>query len=106
MVPPADGGNSMTRMIAIALTATAVALTSNAAFAANKKLNASREQVEAACDANGGFAWGTGASGGRYGCMTDNAWVECDEEGSCEGGKARTVIRTMPLAPSSGLIAR
>ena len=90
----------MTRMIAIALMTASVALTSNTAFAANKKLNASRSQIEAACDANGGFAWGTGASGGRYGCMTDNAWVECDEQGSCEGGKARTAVGSQLRAPS------
>jgi hypothetical protein len=93
-------GSAMTRMIAIALTTAAVALASNTAFAANEKLNASRQQVEAACDANGGFAWGTGASGGRYGCMTDNAWIECDEVGNCEGGKARTATGSTLRAPS------
>lgn len=79
----------MIRTLSTALLSIGLALTSAAASAAeNQQLNASRSQVEAACDANGGFAWGTGATGGRYGCMTDEAWVECDAEGNCEGGRA------------------
>ncbi|MFM9842713.1 MAG: hypothetical protein ACKVOI_07065 [Dongiaceae bacterium] len=56
--------------------------------AEKQKLSATREQVSAACQANDGVEWGTGASSGRYGCMTDNAWVECDANGTCEGGRA------------------
>jgi hypothetical protein len=79
----------MLRFISTALLSTALALASAAVSSAEKQeLNASRSEVEAACDANGGFAWGTGASGGRYGCITDNAWVECDAAGDCEGGHA------------------
>ena len=67
----------------------AVSLTVDASRAAGKqKLNATRDQVSAACQANDGVEWGTGASSGRYGCMTDNAWVECDANGKCEGGHA------------------
>jgi hypothetical protein len=67
----------------------AISLTVDASSAAEKqKLNATREQVSAACEANDGVEWGTGASSGRYGCMTDNAWVECDANGKCEGGHA------------------
>ena len=67
----------------------AIALTIDGSRAADKKkLNATREQVSAACQANDGVEWGTGASSGRYGCITDNAWVECDANGSCEGGQA------------------
>ena len=66
-----------------------VSLTVDASSAAGKqKLNATREQVSAACQANDGVEWGTGANSGRYGCMTDNAWVECDANGKCEGGHA------------------
>jgi len=66
-----------------------ISLTVDASSAAEKqKLNATREQVSAACEANDGVEWGTGASSGRYGCMTDNAWVECDANGKCEGGHA------------------
>lgn len=95
----------MIRTITTALLSVALALTSAAASATqNQKLNASRSQVEAACDANGGFAWGTGAAGGRYGCMTDEAWVECDAGGNCEGGRA---ARKTPLgrvgAPAEAL---
>src|SRR5262245_4842017 len=64
------------------------AATSECAAAESKKLNASREQVAAACDSSGGFQWGTGSDSGRYGCMTENAWVECDANGKCEGGQA------------------
>lgn len=85
----------MIRTIATVLLSTALVLTSVAGSAAkNQQLDASRSQVEAACDANGGFAWGTGASSGRYGCMTDEAWVECDADGNCEGGRA---ARKTPL---------
>ncbi len=77
-------------LFAGALCATAfISLTIDASTAAEKqKLNATREQVSAACQANDGVEWGTGASSGRYGCMTDNAWVECDANGNCEGGHA------------------
>jgi hypothetical protein len=67
----------------------AVSLTAGDSIAADKqKVKATRDQVAAACDANGGFQWDTGADGGRYGCMTENAWVECDANGNCEGGQA------------------
>jgi len=67
----------------------AVSLTGDPSAAADKqKVKATREQVASACDANGGFQWGTDADGGRYGCMTENAWVECDANGNCEGGQA------------------
>lgn len=67
----------------------AIALTGDPSSAAEKqKLNATRDQVSVACQANNGVEWGTGSSSGRYGCMTDNAWVECDSNGKCEGGRA------------------
>ena len=83
-------GSRAKTLIAGALCAAAViALTMDASFAAGKqKLNATREQVSAACHANDGVEWGTGASSGRYGCITDNAWIECDANGKCEGGRA------------------
>jgi hypothetical protein len=78
-------------LIAAALFAIAIASLGGSALATEKqKVKATREQVAAACDANGGFQWGTGADSGRYGCMTDNAWVECDSNGNCEGGHAST----------------
>lgn len=86
----------MIRIITTAMLSTALALASAAASAEeNQQVSASRSQVEAACDANGGFAWGTGAAGGRYGCITDNAWIECDGQGDCEGGRAarKTPVR-------------
>jgi hypothetical protein len=70
-------------------TAAVIAMTMDASFAAGKqKLNATREQVSAACQGNDGVEWGTGASSGRYGCITESAWVECDANGNCEGGRA------------------
>ena len=70
-----------------------------------QKLNATRDQVAAACDANGGFQWGTGSDSGRYGCMTENAWVECDANGNCEGGQAsNTANRRAALAGNNKLL--
>ena len=70
----------------------------NAAVAAGKtvKLSATRQQVSAACQANGGVEYGTGASSGNYGCVTDNAWVDCNDKGKCEGGRAKTVVNGRP----------
>ena len=90
--------NSRTKTLFVAaLCATAVAsLMANASLAADKqKVKATRDQVAAACHANGGFQWGTGADGGRYGCMTENAWVECDANGNCEGGQASSNRRSV-----------
>ena len=83
-----------------------VSMTGDPATAADKqKLNATRDQVAAACDANGGFQWGTGSDSGRYGCMTDNAWVECDANGNCEGGQASsTADRRTALAGNNKLL--
>jgi len=82
---------AMTFFAGALCTMAVVALTVDTCRAAEKqKLNATREQVSAACQANDGVEWGTGASSGRYGCMTDNAWVECDANGNCEGGHAST----------------
>jgi hypothetical protein len=93
----------MAHFITTVLLSTTLVLTPVAASAAkNQQLNASRSQVEAACDANGGFAWGTGASSGRYGCMTDGAWVECDEQGDCEGGQAIRKPSAAPLGAPAG----
>lgn len=84
-----SGFRAMTLFAGALCAMAAVSLTVDASSAAGKqKLNATREQVSAACQANDGVEWGTGASSGRYGCMTDNAWVECDANGKCEGGHA------------------
>jgi len=68
--------------------AATIAFASDSAAAESKKLSVSRDQVAAACELSGGFQWGTGSDSGRYGCMTENAWVECDADGQCEGGQA------------------
>jgi len=84
----------------------AVSLTGDPSAAAEKqKVKATRDRVAAACDANGGFQWGTGADSGRYGCMTENAWVECDASGNCEGGQASsTANRRSALAGNNRLL--
>lgn len=94
----------MIRTMTIVVLSAALALAAAAAPAAQKQqLDASRSEVAAACDANDGFAWGTGAADGRYGCMTDDAWVECDAQGNCEGGRAARkapVGRVNPPGPA------
>jgi hypothetical protein len=82
----------------------AIAAADVATAADKQKLNATREQVGAACDANGGFQWGTGASSGRYGCMTENAWVECDADGNCEGGQASATPGRRTSLAGNGLL--
>jgi hypothetical protein len=90
-------------LFVIALCATAVV--SGTSLAADKqKVKATRDQVAAACDANGGFQWGTGADSGRYGCMTENAWVECDANGNCEGGQASAAANRHSVARTNKLL--
>lgn len=89
-----------------------------------KKVQASKAQVSQACQAAGGFEWGTedpppdsrpedeGGSG-RYGCITDNSWIECDANGDCEGGQAEArnpsrpgFGRAVTVAPGTPAAAR
>jgi hypothetical protein len=81
-------------------------LMATVSLAADKqKVKATRDQVAAACDSNGGFQWGTGADSGRYGCMTENAWVECDASGNCESGQASAAAnRRSSFAGSNKLL--
>jgi hypothetical protein len=85
-VPIVLEGETMLRTIIITTFAAATlsaTLVPNAV--AGTKGNASRETIERNCDAMGGQAWGTGASSGSYGCITDTAAVYCTEGGECEG---------------------
>jgi hypothetical protein len=75
----------MKRIIITTLVGTGLALTSGIASAERKELNATRSQVAAACTSSGGTGYGTGASSGGYGCYTDKAWIDCDEDGKCVG---------------------
>lgn len=53
-----------------------------------KKLNASRAQVASACaNAAGGFAYGTEATSGSYGCAANGGWIDCKSDGKCTGGR-------------------
>ncbi|MGD9913668.1 MAG: hypothetical protein AB7S80_06265 [Rhizobiaceae bacterium] len=78
-------------IIAVATTASLASVTVQA-----NAMTASREQVEAACRAQGGTSWGTGASSGQYGCVSDGGWIVCNPNGTCEGGRAKAIIRNMP----------
>ncbi|HVR65718.1 MAG TPA: hypothetical protein VMT98_03720, partial [Verrucomicrobiae bacterium] len=61
-----SGFRAMTLFAGALCAMAAVSLTVDASHAAGKqKLNATREQVSAACQANDGVEWGTGASSGR-----------------------------------------
>ena len=77
-------------MSAFAIAAIGMSAFAGAADAAgktkSKQLSASRAQVQRACDANGGAAYGTN-SNGRYGCLTDSGYIDCDSGGSCEGSR-------------------
>jgi hypothetical protein len=48
-----------------------------------KEGKATRDQVEEACTAAGGIAWGTLGSSGQYGCITDNGVIICSQSGDC-----------------------
>jgi len=48
-------------------------------------IHATRAQVRSACESSGGTGYGTEASSGGYGCVTDNASIDCDAEGDCTG---------------------
>lgn len=73
-------------MLRVTLAALAImaALAGTAEAKPGNKIEASRSQVDAACAANGGTAWGTLASGGSYGCITDTKGVYCEEDGKCD----------------------
>lgn len=92
---------------ALAMLAMAATLAGTAEAKAGKKLEATRSQVDAACTANGGAAWGTLASSGSYGCITDSKGVYCEEDGQCEDisparlGSASRLNFTGPLAKSA-----
>lgn len=60
-------------------------LSQNVLATVKTDIKASRQQVRDACEAAGGTGYGTEAGSGDYGCVTDNAWIACDEGGSCEG---------------------
>ena len=81
--------NSLIIAVAAATTLGSVTFEANA-------MTASREQVEASCRAQGGTSWGTGASGGQYGCVSEGGWIVCNPSGQCEGGRAKAIIRNLP----------
>jgi len=82
-------GSKRSMAIAALLTTFAMAAVTAAPAEAKKVGSKSRKQVEKACTAAGGIVWGTGKKGSRYGCITDNAWIECSKKGSCTGGTAK-----------------
>ena len=55
------------------------------ALAEKVEVQKTREEVAAACEAAAGVGFGYLASSGSYGCVTDNAWIDCDDDGNCEG---------------------
>jgi len=60
-----------------------------------KSLTATRGQVAQACQANNGAEYGTEASSGHYGCVTEGGgYIDCDESAQCEGGR--------PTRPQTG----
>jgi len=65
-----------------------VVLYSYLAFALPKepdiRRNITRDELDRACDASGGIAWGTLADKGDYGCLTDNHLVICSGDGDCD----------------------
>ncbi|MDJ0948761.1 MAG: hypothetical protein QNJ94_07560 [Alphaproteobacteria bacterium] len=74
---------------AVAVVLVAAALPAIAAGKSKTKhLYASRDQVRAACEAQGGSGWGYNANSGRYGCISNDGWIECDSDGDCAGGRA------------------
>jgi hypothetical protein len=92
------------RIATVAFTMMAVAglFSANLTFAETKQTKQTREEIAAACEAADGVGFGYLASSGSYGCVTDNAWIDCDEDGNCKGGvvsedatkrKGRTVIK-------------
>lgn len=92
------------RIATVTLTLTAVAglFSANLALAETKQTKKTREEIAAACEAADGVGFGYLASSGSYGCVTDNAWIDCDEDGNCKGGvvsedaakrKGRTAIK-------------
>ena len=93
-------------VLTIAMSALLALTAAGQSFAESKtkKLKATRAQVASACESSGGLAWGTEATSGGYGCVTDNAWIDCDEGGDCEGGTAsRTASRTPAFRADLGL---
>jgi hypothetical protein len=64
----------------------AMTLVLSAQALAEKIETQTREDVAAACEAVDGVGFGYLASSGDYGCVTDNAWIDCDEDGNCKGG--------------------
>lgn len=74
-----------------------------------KKLKATREQVRTACEKNDdNIGYGTHADKGGYGCVTDNGFIDCKENGECTGGTAERRVKTrrLPRLSNSGNLAR
>ena len=72
-----------------------------------KKVKATREQVAKACEAADGVGYGYGADHGSYGCVTDNGFIDCKENGKCVGGTVSRISgRGTMRAPGSVVAAR
>lgn len=98
------------RLIAASLATALVAMSAGSAFAEmkTKKLKASREQVREACEKNpDNIGYGTHAKKGGYGCVTDNGFIDCKENGDCVGGTVERVATSrLPKMGSAGKLAR
>lgn len=81
-------------MSALALSGIMTGMLAETADAKGKHLKATRAQVAKACKANGGAGYGFKRNerhpfNGGYGCMTNKAWINCQRNGKCKGGRDR-----------------
>ncbi|MEQ8452550.1 MAG: hypothetical protein RIB97_23015 [Nitratireductor sp.] len=92
------------------LTAILLATSIGPSFAEMKirKVKATRDQVRTACEKNDdNIGYGTHAKKGGYGCVTDNGFIDCKENGECTGGTVeRRQTRRLPHMSNPGTLAR
>ncbi|PSM19143.1 hypothetical protein [Nitratireductor sp. StC3] len=74
----------------------------------DQETEAAREQVRTACEKNDdNIGYGAHAKKGGYGCVTDNGFIDCKENGACTGGIAeRRTARHLPRLTGSGKLVR